>query len=167
MALKYKKNSGFIFLEIIIASALISIVFIALSCIGAQALNLSYSIKKTAQIDSLLKEEIEALRSFRDGTDWATNGLGAVNVTSSNPYYLSLNKNVNPPKWDLVPGIETIDAFTRNIVFDKVSRNPATKDIETVYNAYNNDPDTIKITVNVAWSNKTYQVVAYLTNWQK
>lgn len=163
---KQKNNLGFIFLEIIIAVALISIALVLLLGVAAQAINFSSNIRIASQIDSLQREEIEALRSFRDGTTWATNGLGSVNTGSSSPYYLSLDKSSSPAKWVLVAGSETISGFTKKIVFDKVSRDPATQYIESTYNASHDDANTRKVTVSIIYSSKTYQVVTYLTNWQ-
>ena len=131
------------------------------------SLNISSSIRNTTQADSLIKEEIEAVRSFRDGTNWYVNGLGTVNKGSSNPYYVFLDASLNPNKWNLISGTETTGIFTRNIVFDNVSRDPVTNNIENNYNQLNNDPNTVKITVTVAWLNKTSKVIAYFTNWQK
>lgn len=160
-------KNGFAILDILIAVTIISIAFIVILSMGAMSLNLSSSITNTIQADSLIKEEIEAVRSFRDGTNWSVNGLGTVNKGSSNPYHVFLDTDSNPNKWNLVPGTETIGIFTRNIVFDNVSRDPSTNNIETIYNQLRNDPDTIKITVTVAWSNRTSKVIAYLTNWNK
>lgn len=161
------KENGFIFLEILIASALISIVFITLLSVGALALNTSRSIKEATQVDSLIKEELEAMRSFRDGTTWDTDGLGTVSVSDANPYYLFLDNSSNPPKWSLSSGTETVGNFTRKVVFGKVSRNFSTQNIEPIYNPANDDHNTIKITVTVMSGSKTYQVVTYLTNWQE
>ena len=129
----------------------------------------SYSIQKTTQIDSLIKEEIEAVRSFRDGTVWATSGLGSFgsNYGSGYPRYFTLDNSVTPPKWKINSGTETINGFTRSVVFDKVSRDLSRKYIESTYNAAHDDPDTIKITVNIIFNSKTYKVVTYLTNWQQ
>jgi len=148
---------------VVIATAVIGAAFVILLAIGAQAINYSHDIKKETEMDFLIKEEIEALRSFRDGTDWTTNGLGSAGIITGNPYYLALSGGA----WSLTPDVEIIDSLTsRSIIFDKVSRDPTTKDIEATYNEFNDDPDTRKITVNVAWSGKTYQVVTYLTNWK-
>src|SRR3989344_1690426 len=160
-------NKGFIFLDILIAITIISIAFTVILAIGATSLRLSSSIRNTTEADSLIKEEIEALRSFRDGTDWSVNGLGTVSKGSSNPYHVVLDTVSNPNTWNLVSGTETVGIFTRNIVFDSVSRAPATNDIEYIYNPTYNDPDTVKITVTVLWLNKSSEVVAYLTNWHK
>lgn len=161
------KNKGFIFLDILIAIVIINIAFIALLSAGVMLLNLSSSIKNTTQSDFLIKEEIEAVRSFRDGTGWSVNGLGTVNRGSNNPYHIFLDTSSNPNKWNLITGVETSGIFTRNIVFDNVSRDPSTNNIEDNYNQLHDDPNTIKITVTATWLNKTSKVVAYLTNWQK
>jgi len=154
-------NSGFIFLEILIAVALVSIVFVTLLGIGALVLNVSSSIQKQTQADSLVKEEFEAIRNFRDGTTWATDGLGIVNTGSNNPYYLANNAD----KWALVPGTETLGIFTRKVVFDKVSRN-ASFEIQDTYDPLYDNPDTRKVTVTVSWADKTLQAVSYFTNWK-
>lgn len=159
-------NKGFTFLEVLIAVALVSVVFVVLLSIGVLSLNLSYAIKNTSGAEALLREELEALRSFRDGTTWATDGLGIFNTGSANPYYVALDTAFNPPKWKLQAGAETVSGFTRSLVFDKVSRNPANQNIESTYNPSNDDPNSRKITVSVVSSSITYQVVTYLTNWK-
>ncbi len=58
------RENGFIFLEILIAVALIDIAFVALLSIGVLSLNLSSSIQKTTQVNALLKEEIERVRKI-------------------------------------------------------------------------------------------------------
>lgn len=151
---------GFIFLEILIAITLISIVFITLLGLVFSALNISSSIRKTTEINVLMKEELEAVRSFRDGTTWSN--FSTVNFGIGNPYYFILSGG----QWTRSSGTETIGSFTRNVFFDKVSRDPTTKYIENVYNSSNDDPDTRKVTVNVVWNSKTYQIATYLTNWQ-
>ena len=157
-----QNNYGFLFIEIMIAVALISIVFITLLGVGALTLNVSSSIQKQTQADSLIKEEFEALRNFRDGTIWATNGLGAVNTGSSNPYHLVNSSN----KWALETGAETTGIFSRQIIFDKVSRTVG-GDIDEVYNSLNNDVDTIKATVSVWWPGRELHTVSYFTNWKQ
>ena len=165
--MKKHLQKGIIFLEILIAIALVSIVFVMLMGIGFSTLTLTTTLQKTAEADSLIREELEAARSFREGTIWATNGLATLNTGSANPYRAILDTSVNPPKWTFVAGAETVGEYTRSIVFDRVSRNPSTFNIETIYNANNDDVNTRKITVTVTRGNKTYQVVSYLTNWNQ
>ena len=153
---------GFLLIEIIIAVALISIVFITLLGVGVITLNVSNSIQKETQADSLVKEEFEALRSFRDGTTWATNGLGTVNTGNSNPYHLVNDSD----EWVLVAGAETKGIFTRQVIFDKVSRDSA-GNVEYAYNSSNDDADTRKITVTVSWRDRSIQTVSYFTNWKQ
>src|SRR3989338_6708926 len=81
------KSKGFIFLEIIIAVALISVVFITLLSVGFSVVTLSASIQKKSQADSLIKEELEAVRAFRDGTTWSN--VASVNFGSPNNYYFT------------------------------------------------------------------------------
>lgn len=157
-----KSNSGFLLIEIIIAIALISTVFITLLGVGVLVINVSGTIQKQTQADSLIKDELEALRNFRDGTTWATNGLGVINTGSSNPYHMVINSN----KWTIVSGAETAGIFTRKIIFDDVSRD-ASGNIDDIYNVSRNDADTIKVTVVITWLDKTIQNIMYLTNWKQ
>lgn len=157
-----ESGSGFIFLEIIIAIAVITIAFVALLGVVFSVLNVSGSVQKVTQADSLIKEEFEAIRAFRDGTQWSVNGLGTVSTGGTNFYHLIDSSNT----WALVSGIETSGVFTRKVLFDKVSRDPTTFNIESTYNSSHDDADTRKITVTVSWANKSLQDVSYLTNWK-
>ena len=150
-----KNNSGSILLEALISIIIIGLIFSVLLDIGVLSLKTSASIEKITEADFLLKGAVESVRSFRDGTDWSSNGLGLVSTGTSNPY-----------KSDLTPGTETIDIFTRKIIFDNVSRDPSTKNIESVYNSSHYDPDTKKVTAIVSWEGKTSQVITYFTNWK-
>jgi len=163
---KNTKSFGFIFVEILIAITLIGIVFITLISIFFIIFSISKSIKDKTQVDFLIKEQLEAVRNFRDETEWNNDGLGSLEYGNFNPYYFSLDNLVNPPKWKINSGIQTVDVFTIKVIFDNVSRDLITKYIEDVYNQSHDDPNTKKVTVNVIWSGKTYQVVTYLTNWQ-
>ena len=159
LELSKKNNSGFMMLEAIISIAIIVIAFTALMSLVFSVVSLSGSVQKQTQADSLIKEEFEAIRNFRDGTKWATTGLGV--VTTGSPYYLVNNAG----KWALTAGTETQGNYTRKVVFDKVSRD-ASGNIEATYNQARVDNDTIKITVTVTYPGKTMQDVTYLTNWK-
>jgi len=67
----------------------------------------------------------------------------------------------------MVLGTENIDGFNRKVVFQRVSRDPATKEIEPVYNAFNDDPDTRKAVVTISFGEKSIEVVTYFTNWRQ
>lgn len=158
----FLKNRGFIFLEIIIAVALIGIVFITLLGIGFSSLNVSTSLQKQSKADVLAKEEIEAVRAFRDSTasTWSSSGLGFYNVNTD--YHLILGGS--PPAWSISAGTETIGEFTRKVVFGNVMRDGGGNIVES---GGTNDPDTRKVTATVTYNNKTHQLTAYFTNWQK
>jgi len=71
-----------------------------------------------------------------------------------------------PNKWNLIQGTEIVGIFTRKIIFDKVSRDPSTQNIENTYNSFNNDANTRKVTVTVIWPEKTVNLITYFTNWK-
>ncbi|MFH1968295.1 MAG: hypothetical protein ABIJ84_02830, partial [bacterium] len=110
----------------------------------------------------LAKEFVEGTRSFRDGTNWPVDGVGLVETGGGYPYYLAVSVGA----WSLFPGVEITGIFTRKIIFDRVSRDPTTGNIENPYNALNDDDNTRKITVIIAWEGGSLQLVTYLTNWK-
>ena len=161
------KNSGFIFLEVIVAIALVGITFLSLLQVGVQILTIASSIRSTNQADGLIKESMEAVRVYRDGKDWQT-GLASLNTGSSNPYHLEIDDaDANNLIWKWVAGEETIGKFIRKIIIDKVSRDPVTFAIESSYNSSHDNADTRKITAIVQVGAKTHQAVTYVTNWKK
>lgn len=157
-----KNKKGFIFLEVIISISLISIVFIALFSVGFSSLNVSQSLQLQSKADALLKEELEALRAFRDSTasTWSANGVGSFTIGSD--YHMVYGGS--PETWSVVSGSETVGEITRKIVFEQ-----ALRDVNgnIVSSGGTNDPDTRKITAEASFGSKTYQIVTYLTNWQK
>jgi len=160
------KQKGYILLEAFIAIMVISIAFGVLLDIGTLSIKTSTSIQKSAKANFLLKEIIESTRNYRDGTNWSVNGLGVVNTGNNNPYYFILDTTVNPNKWVLTSGTETTGIFTRKIIFDKVSREPPTQNIENNYNSSHDDPNTKKVTATVIWEDRTLNLITYFTNWK-
>ena len=164
-----KKNiKGISVIEILIVAAFIAVGFTGILGVISYSLKISTSTKEIVQANNLAQEAIEAVRNFRDGTDWNTDGLKnyvPVIATSSAPYHLELNNNFSPPKWTLATGTESIDSFTRAIIFEKVSRD-AEKNIEQIYNPVNDHSDTRKIIATISWKNKEVKLVTYLTNWK-
>src|SRR3989344_2187390 len=162
----FKNESGSILLEAFIAIMVIGISFAFLLDLGALSVKVSTSIQKSTQANFLLREGMEITRSFRDGTTWATNGLGSVSIGSANPYYFLLDTSVNPNKWSLTSGTETVGIFTRKVIFEKVSRDPATSNLQGTYNPSYDDQNTRKVTVTVSWPEKTMDLITYFTNWK-
>lgn len=85
---------------------------------------------------------------------------------SGNPYY----PTVSGGKWTLASNTENVSldnkTFTRKIVIDNVSRD-GSGNIESSYNASNDDPSTQKITATVSITGQTDVVlVGYYTRWR-
>jgi len=159
-----KSNKGILIIEILISIAIITIALVSLLSLVVFSLKASTITKQTLQANNLAQEAMEAVRDFRDGTDWYDNGLGDKPSGSGNPYWPELDILSNPSKWILSSGSETIDGFTRKIVLEEVSRSLG--DIEDPYNGLNDDPDTRKVTVTVSWEDKEVEIITYFTNWR-
>jgi len=163
MLIIQRRNKGFSVIEILISVSLIVIAFITFLSIISLSLKSTRFAENVNKADFLARELIEAARSFRQGTGWDSNGLGVLDTDTD--YYFSLTGS-NPPDWVINPGQENIGIFTRSIVFEKVSRDPITKEIQQTYNVSNDDPDTRKVIVRVFFDSKIIELTTYLTNWQ-
>ena len=178
----FKNKKGVSVIEILVVVVIISVGLVALLNVATSSLKFSRLMKENDQAKELAQEALEAVRNFRDGTVW-NNGLGALEPNSdSDPdtdYYPIVNDcppncpSDCPPNcplkwWTFVLGEQTIGNFKRKVVFSKISRDSTSKNIESVYNPSNYDPNTRKITAIVSWDNgnKTVEVSTYLTNWR-
>ncbi len=138
---KNKKNKGSMLIEVIVATALISILMLALVSVAQKSLDLSERSLKQVQASFLLEEGVEAVKTVRDNS-WTN--ISSI-ATGSNRY-LSFDTSTNT--WSLSSTPSTIDnVFTRTIVVDAVSRD-STDDIASSGTV---DPNTKKVTVNVSW----------------
>lgn len=157
-------KKGIAVVEILIVIGIIAITVSSLLGVVVFSLKLSASIKETTTADALAQETIEAVRNFRDGTDWGSDGLGVLNT--GNAYYPEKSGDT-PPAWMLVEGEETVNGFVRKVVFERVSRDPGTSNIEDVYDSGNDDPDTRKVIATVSWESKKVEIITYFTNWRQ
>jgi type II secretory pathway pseudopilin PulG len=159
--MKWQNNKkGISIVEILIVIALVVIALGGLLGLATFSLRVSNLVRETTQANSLAQETLEAVRNFRDGTDWDTNGLGTSTVGVS--YYLRKTAD-NPPKWELVLGEEVIDGFTRKVVFNEVYRDINDDIVET---GGTSDPKTRKVTATVSWKDEEVEIITYLTNWR-
>lgn len=116
-----KKNiinsSGFSLVEVLIASAIISLTAIALMSAATKGIELSSRALRQVQASQLVEEGVEAVKSIRD-TNWDTIST----LTPDINYYLSFDTNTNT--WSLgTIQIDKIDGiFTRVVVFSDVNR---------------------------------------------
>lgn len=161
---KVKVNKGVSVIEILVVVAILGVALVSISDLVNLSLKSSQLSKQTVLANSLSQEAMEAVRSFRDETSWLDNGLGSLTIgTAYHP-----EKTVgSPPDWNLVLGEETIDIFTRKIVFETVYRDGSAN----IADSGVEDPETKKVRVTVLWQErgKSHQteLITYFTNWQQ
>ncbi len=154
-------KKGIAVVEILIAIGIIAIIISSLLGVVVFSLKLSASIKETTTADALAQEIVEAVRNFRDGTDWDSDGLGILNTGSA---YYPEKSGDTPPAWMLVEGEEVINGFVRKVVFVDVMRDANDNIVES---GGTNDPDTRKIIATVSWESKKVEIITYFTNWKQ
>lgn len=155
------KEKGIAVVEIIIVIGIIAITISSLLGVAVFSLKLSTSVKETAAADALAKEMVEAVRNFRDGTDWDSDGLGLLNTGIA--YYPEKSGDI-PPAWMFTLGEEPINGFTRKVIFADVMRDANDNIVES---GGINDPDTKKVIATVSWENKKVEIITYFTNWKQ
>ena len=67
-------NKGVSIIEILVVVVIINIVLVVFLGLANFSLKISTSIKETDQANFLAQGAIEAVRNFRDGTVWDTDG---------------------------------------------------------------------------------------------
>jgi len=161
MLIQWKDNKkGISIIEVLVVIAIVIIALVSLLGLITFSLRISTLMKETTQANNLARETIEAVRNFRDGTDWTTDGLGALTVGDS---YYPQKSGDNPPKWQIVAGQEIINGFTRKVVFGHAYRDADDNIIEAGGVV---DPNTKKVIVIISWKDKEIEIITYLTNWQ-
>jgi len=163
MSVNLMNNKGFSVIEIIVAVFVIVVTLVSFLGIVAISLKSSGLVTKVNEANFLVQETVEAIRGFRDSTDWDTDGLGIL-ATGTN-YHLSLT-GTSPPNWAIVSGEESVNSFTRKVVFERVSRD-LSDNIQGAYNPGNDDPSTRKATITVSWAGKEAKIITYFTDWNQ
>ena len=146
-------QKGFSMIELLVAIGIITVTLTSLLGVINFSLRLMILTKETTLATVMVQEGFEAVRSIRDN-DWTKLIDGNHGLTSV------------AGEWDFLGTENVISGFTRKILIESVSRNPATDDIEETYNSSNNDPDTKKIIAIVSWKGKEIKIATYLTNWK-
>lgn len=160
-----KNNKGITLVEIMVAIFIISVALISILNIASVSVKILNNIRQTDRANLMAKEAQEAVRSFRDNSVWDIDGLGTLSFgVAYHPELITLN---GVSSWDLSLGSENIANFNRSIVIENVSRNPSSHDIDETYIVLNNDTETKKIIVSVSWSNKSVELITYLSNWRQ
>lgn len=154
-----KQVWGFGLIETIVASAVITVFFVALLTTYSLFLKTLLGGTRDVQATFLLREGAEVARVLRD-TSW-TSTVGSTSGGTS--YYLSWS-DVDSA-WALTTTPRLVDGlFEQTLTFSPVYRD-ASDDIAT---AGTLDQNTRKVTVNVAWRNGTATTTktleTYITN---
>lgn len=148
-------KAGFGIIEIIIVIAVLAgamFVFAQMAAISLKALR---EEKKAVEASYLAQEAIEAVRAVRD-SGWTN----ISSLTAGADYYPQISGSA----WVLTGGVDSIGEYSRKIIVNNVSRD-GNDDIEAVYVADNNDPNTKKLTVTVSWDSKSVVLMTYITDF--
>lgn len=155
------KNTGFTIIEILIVIAVITTALAAILGFFAFESQVAERSRMRLEAISLAEETIEAVRNFRDNTTWATTGVGKFTIDAD---YHPASSSAG---WNIVSGNETINGFTRKIIFSKVYRYTTNDNIS---DSGTEDSNTRKITVTVSWTDRqgaeNESLITYITNWK-
>ena len=135
-----KDQRGFGLIEVVVASAIITVSLTGLVFAGQQSLRFSRSNLLEMQAATLMEEGAEAVKLVRD-EGWSN--IGALNV--GDDYYFSFVSG----DWTLSTTANTIDDFTRTVVFEDVYRD-GNDDISASGSTL--DEETKFVTVTVDWN---------------
>lgn len=134
-------NKGFSLVEVVVASAIISIITFAIVSAAQKGLALSQRALHQTQASYILEEGAEAVKTIRDA-NWTN--ISALTIGTT--YYLSYNNTTNT--WSLSTTASTIDSFfTRKVQLSEVNRD-ANDDIASTGTV---DTRTKKVDVIVSW----------------
>ncbi len=159
--MKYNNKRAFLFLELLIAVALISTVFVTLFFLQSKLLQIKQDGIMKVRATYYAQEAFEALRYLR-----ATSGWSAISTptTDTTGYYAVFENNT----WSLTtePPAALDGIFTRTIQFGAVQRQDSNQGVIDPGGVFT-DSDTRKVTVTVSWDGGAKSVVldTYLTNW--
>ncbi|MBX4181332.1 prepilin-type N-terminal cleavage/methylation domain-containing protein [Candidatus Parcubacteria bacterium] len=152
-----KSSKGITLVEVLIASAIISVFIVALLSVHTLYLRSALKNSSSIQASYLIEEGIEAARFLRDSA-W-------VNISSLTPgtdYGMAFYNGT----WQASTTALYVDSFLRTVTVSAVSRDSTSRDIVTSGGV--NDPNTRKITSSVSWvsngATTTRSISTYLTN---
>lgn len=126
--------------EILIASAMITLVLLSISLYYKKVLDVSEDTTRHIQSGFLLEEGIEALKQMRDQS-WSTK---IVPITVGTTYYLNWTGTV----WSATTVPQRVEnIFTRSFVLSDVYRDGS----DNIASSGTLDPGTKKVSIEVAW----------------
>ncbi|OHA84333.1 MAG: hypothetical protein A2937_01175 [Candidatus Yonathbacteria bacterium RIFCSPLOWO2_01_FULL_47_33b] len=152
------KHRGFGILEMVIASAILSVSLLGISSFYQDALRVSRTTTSFVQANYLLEEGVEAVKLMRDKS-WSGSIAG---LTPGASYRLAYTSG----SWATTTTMTLIDGvFDRTFVLENVNRD-GNDDITTSGGTL--DAGTKKLTVSVAWGGQsgttTKSITTYIAN---
>lgn len=138
--LQKQKQKGFFLIEVIVASAVITVVLVLLLGSIQNSVEASQRSLERTQASYLLEEGAEAIKSIRD-TTW--DDIAA--LTAGTPYYLLWSGTA----WTLTTTPVSVGPFTRTLTMSGVSRD-ATDDI--TLSGGTDDTGTKKFRITLTWA---------------
>jgi type II secretory pathway pseudopilin PulG len=160
---QYINNKGQAFIELLLTITIIAIIF-GSSLFSVQLVYKSIEIsKQKLEAKYLLQQQIESLYAVQNQS-WSNLVAGE--------YYLQYNPTNATPHivqgWELVPGSETYNEYTVDVVIAPAYRsNSNTFTTDTTQPI---DTNSMEVTANVSFNsfgeNFSYSETEYLTNWQ-
>lgn len=139
--------------ELIVISAVLSIIVIAASYVAKKSIEVSNRTIHTMEASFLLEEGVEVMRILRDSNFDNVDPA----IEGSSNQYLALVSNT----WSLVDAPQTNGIFTRIINIYPVYRDSTSSDIVTSGGVL--DAGTSKITITVSWLEGTTTLSKSLT----
>ena len=150
---------GFGLVEVVIASAIISVSIFSLSAVAVIGSQLQRQSLEKIRANFLAEEGVEVMRFLRDKS-WSSN---LASLSPNTNYYVKFSTSTS--QWsistDFTPYIDSL--FIRTVTIDNVSRD--SNDSITLSGG-TNDPDSKKVTVTISWQEQratsTVSLSAYL-----
>lgn len=158
MGIKFYYKKGISIVEVVIASAIISLSMIYITNVYGNLLTLSLSNTEKVQAVFLLDEGVEAIKTMRNYS-WSSIASSSADTT----YYLIWQNS----RWQSTTSPNIIDnKFIRTFTVSNVYRDPSTLNIVTSGGVLNNDSKIVNI--DISWNYKgatsSKQVSFYVFN---
>ncbi|MFM7088616.1 MAG: hypothetical protein ACKOW9_03730 [Candidatus Paceibacterota bacterium] len=147
---KFSNQKGSMMIEVIVATAIITIAVLSATGVAQKSVSIARQSTQNIKAGILLEEGAEVVRITRD-FDWANISGLTIGATYYPFFQTTVLVPTNPQGiWTLSSTPNTVDGFTRTVVFSAVNRDADTGDIVT--SGGKNDPGTRLATVTVTWN---------------
>lgn len=137
---------GFSLVEIVFASAIISVVLVAITGIASQSVSISHRTLNTYNASLLLEEGAEAIRTYRDNS-WSNISGMSTSTTYCPTFSTSTNLWSFPAASSTCATVNSF--FTRSLTLSSVNRSSTSSNI--ISSGGTIDAGTRFITIMVSW----------------